>query len=275
LPRSILTGMQISSIKDPEIFIALKRMSEFIIDIPWRTYGDTDYDYAVAKSKEYTKDIEMLANMDIETAWGHIRYKTQHGLKVSKYAGDLNPWYEGDLSLESLLSSLELIYANYSIVDPVYLNELEFVHYFEFLSSKLTPEAIQGKIVVSPSNLHPKIQEHCESLYLDEHYSSAILEAYKVVFNELKLLTGIHNLDGKPLAEKALSLSNPLIKLNELRTQSDKDEQLGYMMLFSGAATGIRNPKAHDLVSQTDALRTLQYLSFASLLLTRLDEHVA
>jgi uncharacterized protein (TIGR02391 family) len=267
--------MQICDIKDPEVFIALKRICDFIIDIPWHTSGDADYDYAVAKSKAYAKEIEILAGMDIGTAWGQIRYKTQNGHTVSKHAGDLNPWYEGDLSLESLISSLELVYDIYSMSEPVYLNELEFVHYFDFLSNKVSPHAKQQNGVISLSNLHSKIREHCEGLYLDEHYSSAILEAYKVVFNELKLLAGIYDLDGKPLAEKALSLSNPLIKLNELKTQSDKDEQLGFMMLFSGAATGIRNPKAHDLINQSDELRALQYLSFASLLLTRLDERLA
>ena len=90
----------------------------------------------------------------------------------------------------------------------------------------------------------------------------------------LKDITGINNLDGKQLAEKAFSLNAPLVRLNNLQTQSEKDEQLGFMMLFSGAATGIRNPKAHDLTNQNDELKTLQYLSFASLLMTRLEEHV-
>jgi uncharacterized protein (TIGR02391 family) len=266
--------MQICEIKDPELFVALKRISEFIIDIPWCTNGDTDYNYAVAKSREYKNDIEILANIDIESAWGQIKYKTQSGNTISKYAGDLNPWYEGDLSLEMLLSSLELVYDIYLMSFPIYLREIEFVHYYDLLSSKSTTKTKQQRTVVSLDNLHIKIQEHCESLYLDKHYSSAILEAYKVIFNELKLLTGVTDLDGKRLVEKAFSLTNPLIKLNELKTQSDKDEQLGFMMLFSGAAIGIRNPKAHDLINQSNELKSLQYLSFASLLMTKLDERV-
>jgi Protein of unknown function (Hypoth_ymh) len=37
-----------------------------------------------------------------------------------------------------------------------------------------------------------------------------------------------------------------------------------------GAARGIRNPEAHEAVSQLDAQRALEYLGFASLLLRRL-----
>ena len=42
------------------------------------------------------------------------------------------------------------------------------------------------------------------------------------------------------------SLKNPILKLNSLATQSEKDEQQGYMDLFAGAMSGIRNPRAHE-----------------------------
>lgn len=265
-----MDDMLISEIKDQEIFIALKRICSFIAEEPWRTSGDTDYNYAVTKSKEYKRDIEILADIDLETGWGQIRHKTKGGKIVSKHVGDLNPWYEGDLLLEDLLSSLEPIYENYLMSSPNYLPEIEFMHYYDFLSSKL-PSSTKQKITIELDNLHPKILEHCEGLFYDGHYSEAIINAYKAIFNALKDLTNIHDIDGKQLAEKAFSLNDPLVKLNNLRTKSDKDEQLGFMMLFSGAAVGIRNPKSHDFIKQDDKLKTLQYLSFASLLMDRLD----
>ena len=94
-------------------------------------------------------------------------------------------------------------------------------------------------------------------------------------FNEIKNVANIHNLDGKPLIEKAFSLSNPIIMLNNLESQSDKDEQLGFMMLYSGEAVGIRNPKAHDMILQEDQKKTLRYLILASILLDRLDARVS
>jgi uncharacterized protein (TIGR02391 family) len=125
---------------------------------------------------------------------------------------------------------------------------------------------------INLGNLHPKINKYCTKKFNDGHLSDAVLTAYKVVLNEIKDITGIEDKDGKPLVEQAFSLNNPIIKLNNLTTQSDKDEQQGFMLLYSGAALGIRNPKAHDLVDQDDPKRALQLLGFASLLMDKLDE---
>jgi uncharacterized protein (TIGR02391 family) len=54
-------------------------------------------------------------------------------------------------------------------------------------------------------------------------------------------------------------------------TQSEKDEQEGFMYLFMGAMQGIRNPKAHKEIVQNDPFITLEYLGFASFLLKRID----
>lgn len=64
----------------------------------------------------------------------------------------------------------------------------------------------------------------------------------------------------------------PSIQINDLQSQSERDEQQGFQFLFMGATLGIRNPKAHDRVAQKDHFRTLEYLAFASLLCKRVDE---
>lgn len=261
----------IAEIKDPEVFIALKRLCEFLVSEAWKTSGDDDYDYAVKKTQQYKRDVEMLASIDLDVGWGQINYKIRDGVKIGKKVGDLNPWYEGSLTLVELLQSIEPFYELEMTVTDLPLLEVEFTHYYEFLRDKISTN-INTEIVISFDNLHSKIQEQCGGLYQDGHYAESILKAYKVVFCEIKDIAKIDSLDGKQLAEKAFSLNNPLIRLNDLQTQSDRDEQQGFMMLFSGAATGIRNPKAHDLVDQVNELRTLQYLSFATLLMNRLDE---
>ena len=45
---------------------------------------------------------------------------------------------------------------------------------------------------------------------------------------------------------RAFSLNKPILALNSGKTQSEKDEQLGYMELLAGVMTGIRNPRAHE-----------------------------
>jgi uncharacterized protein (TIGR02391 family) len=63
-----------------------------------------------------------------------------------------------------------------------------------------------------------------------------------------------------------------ILALSDLITQSDKDEQLGFMFLFKGAVIGVRNPKAHEIVVQRDSVKTLEYLAFASLLIKRTED---
>jgi uncharacterized protein (TIGR02391 family) len=267
----------ISGLKDVEVFLALKRICRYLVDEAWNTSSDSpEYEFAIAKSHEFERDIKMLADIDEGLAYGQMKRKTKEGAWISKNAGDLNPWYEGELTLHELLNSIEPLVDEIESTSPKYMPEAEFVHYYYYL--KYVKDKLPSIILnndeaeIRFKNLHTKIQQHCEDRYYDRQYSDAILAAYKVVLNEIKDVANIHDLDGKPLVEKAFSISNHIIKLNDLATQSDKDEQLGFMMLFSGAAVGIRNPKAHDLVVQEDRLKTLRYLTFASLLLERLDE---
>ena len=120
---------------------------------------------------------------------------------------------------------------------------------------------------------HPKIVEASRKLFEDGHYRDAILRALVEVNNFVKAKTGLE-LDGKALMSQAFRIDNPVIRLNELKTQSERDEQEGFMFLFMGAMVGIRNPKAHDNIIQTDPLRTLEYLALASLLMKRAEEGV-
>jgi len=130
----------------------------------------------------------------------------------------------------------------------------------------------------NPSELFEEMQFHkvivraTEQLYKDGHYTQAIFEAFKAVNSFVKEKSGQSNLDGKNLMAQVFRKENPVIRLNKLKSISDKDEQEGFKFLFMGAMVGIRNPKAHDNVVQTDPIRTLEYLSLASLLLRRAEE---
>ncbi len=143
----------------------------------------------------------------------------------------------------------------------------------------------QGKIIEKPPKdtaelpvnlfdkmqFHPRVIEVSESLFKTRNYASAILEAFKAVDNYVKEKTTL-SLNGQALMSKVFDENAPIIKLNDLLTQSDRDEQEGFKFLFKGATIGIRNPKAHDNVVQTDPYRTLEYLGLASLLMRRIEE---
>ncbi len=82
-------------------------------------------------------------------------------------------------------------------------------------------------------------------LFVDGHYARAVEEAYKCVNNTVKDKSQLTT-DGQDLMNQAFSEKNPVLKLNDLKTISQKDEQVGYMHIFGGCMTGIRNPRAHE-----------------------------
>lgn len=70
----------------------------------------------------------------------------------------------------------------------------------------------------------------------------------------------------------AMLLTLATLRLNDLNSLTDRDEQEGFRFIFMGAMQRIRNPKAHDEVVQEDEDRAYDYLALASLLMRRLDD---
>jgi uncharacterized protein (TIGR02391 family) len=118
--------------------------------------------------------------------------------------------------------------------------------------------------------LHPEIARAASELYRDGHYANAVEASVKALNALVRLRSGLE-LDGIPLVEKAFSPNNPIIKFNDLSDQSDRDEQKGFMMMFSGAVSGLRNPRAHGFIND-DPERALEFIAYVSLLAKLLDE---
>ena len=121
-------------------------------------------------------------------------------------------------------------------------------------------------------NIHPAISVVSVKLFDDGHYSQATFEAFKYLDVQVKNLSGIND-SGFKLMMAALSEAHPKIRLTPLVTQSEIDEQMGYKHVFAGAMSAIRNPRGHDInIDPID--RCLDHLSFASVLLRRLEDHL-
>lgn len=121
-------------------------------------------------------------------------------------------------------------------------------------------------------NIHSDISTVSLKLFDNGHYSQATFEAFKYIDNEVKKLSKV-NESGYKLMIAAFSESSPKIKLTKLQSQSEIDEQTGYRFIFAGAMSAIRNPRGHDMnIDPID--RCLDHLSFASVLMRRLEERV-
>lgn len=107
-------------------------------------------------------------------------------------------------------------------------------------------------------------------LFCDGHHARAVEEAYKFINNLVKLKASVDpTFDGANLMRNVFSPKNPVLKLNAGNSVSEQDEQLGYMEMFAGCITGIRNPRAHEHEWEDNEVRALQLLIFADHLAER------
>lgn len=118
-------------------------------------------------------------------------------------------------------------------------------------------------------NIHPAIALVSVKLFDDGHYAQATFEALKYIDTEVKSVSGIED-TGFSLMMIAFNEKGPKIKLTDLKSMSDIDEQKGFKHIFAGAMSAIRNPRGHD--NRIDPIEVcLDHLSVASVLLRKLE----
>lgn len=122
--------------------------------------------------------------------------------------------------------------------------------------------------------IHPTIERVSRSRFEADHYADSVEAAFKEINRAVKIIykseTG-EELDGASLMQKAFSPNKPIISIGDLSTESGRNIQQGYMQIYAGAMTGIRNPKAHENL-KIDSSRAIHLLILASLLMFKLDE---
>ncbi len=122
--------------------------------------------------------------------------------------------------------------------------------------------------------IHGSIIRVAKDKFEDGYYADAVESAFKEINKRVKEIvkdkTG-DEIDGAGLMTTAFSLNKPIITLDDLSSQSGQDIQKGYMQIFAGAMTGIRNPKAYDNITISRE-RAIHFIFLASLLMHKLDE---
>lgn len=124
--------------------------------------------------------------------------------------------------------------------------------------------------------VHPRIRALSEPRFEAGFHADAVEAAFKEVNDTVKRIfkdsTGRES-DGAGLMTTAFSPGDPVIRLSELKSESDRNIQQGYMQIFAGSMVGVRNPKAHgNLV--TEPRKALHLISLASLLMCKVDERL-
>lgn len=83
------------------------------------------------------------------------------------------------------------------------------------------------------------------SRYAARHYSDAIESGVKALNEVVRAKSG-SGLDGDSLMTNVFSEKNPKLRLNRLRTESEKSAQRGHMLMCQGVVAAWRNPRAHS-----------------------------
>lgn len=123
---------------------------------------------------------------------------------------------------------------------------------------------------------HPEVLRYCSVEVLKKDHFHACLEATKSIFDRLRALTGASG-DGAGLVDATLALGKsgvPMLAINSLRTQTEKDEQTGLANLLKGLNGLYRNPTAHDprLKRSISEDELLEVLTMVSMVHRRLDD---
>lgn len=122
---------------------------------------------------------------------------------------------------------------------------------------------------------HPEVLKYCSVEVLKKAHFHACLEATKSIFDRLRAETGVRG-DGAALVDATLALGKsgkPLLAINALSSQTERDEQTGLGNLLKGMVGLYRNPTAHDprLSREISDEELLEVLTMVSMVHRRLD----
>ena len=126
------------------------------------------------------------------------------------------------------------------------------------------------------SRLHPSVVKVAKPRFDAGHYADAVEAAFKDLNSTIKVFmksaTG-GEFDGADLMQRVFSPNAPVARLADLSTEDGQNMQKGFMQIFAGSMTGIRNPKAHSNVT-IGSERAMHHLHLASLLRFVFDERL-
>ncbi|MCK5282429.1 MAG: TIGR02391 family protein [Nanoarchaeota archaeon] len=182
----------------------------------------------------------------IEKCMTPIRYIGNHSLHNSR--------------LEKLNIALSLL--------GLKLEENGKIQYIEKAESlkEAMDKANRLKRKLEERNVHIDVLKFCRAELVNDNYFHAVFEATKSVADKIRDKTGLTK-DGAELVSLAFGSESPLLKINNLSSETEKSEQRGFANLLRGLFGTFRNVPAHApkikwAIEEEDALDLLSLVSY-------------
>jgi len=119
-----------------------------------------------------------------------------------------------------------------------------------------------NKNIFTSENFTRELVEVMENRLENEQYEDAVKQALLYLTDILRIKTGLEE-DGASLISKAFSPNNPILKINNLLNDTDKNEQKGVMLIGQGIYSAFRNPLNHSIhtkLTEKDCIRQLMII---------------
>lgn len=100
------------------------------------------------------------------------------------------------------------------------------------------------------THISPPLWLAISNTYESGNYSHAILDAVHYLSDVLREKSGVDG-DGQNLVGKALGGQAPILRVNRLQTESERNIQKGLEQLLRGLYLGIRNPRSHEQIEDS------------------------
>ena len=120
------------------------------------------------------------------------------------------------------------------------------------------------------TQIKPELWAAIASTYEAGNYSHAILDAVHYMTDVIREKVD-SDADGVALVGRALGGDSPLLRINRLQTDTEKNEQRGIEDILRGMYRAIRNPRSHEQI-EDDQITADAIIVFVSYLLGILDK---
>ena len=126
------------------------------------------------------------------------------------------------------------------------------------------PDMVCVDLLFDKPVTNDRLSQATRTRFRSRNFTDAVEAAFKCLDNAVKERSRLLDKGGSDLMFTAFNEKKPVLKLNELHSTTDRNEQEGYKHLIAGALTVIRNLRAHEHELRDDPKVALELLALAN-----------